>query len=145
MFFHVFQGIFYGATSTKPFVIPVPVQDGVQGGPTLDHLDVNYWVKQYGLGVYMTACRQLCCTFDRVPHTPGALDRHYTVFFERPAPATPRNRLVRKMVRLNGCMDVIKGSVLVMKDGLDGLIDMTHDDIVHTNFLINRWVQHLSS
>jgi hypothetical protein len=34
---------------------------------------------------------------------------------------------------------------LVMKDGLDGLIDMTHDDIVHTNFLINRWVQHLSS
>ncbi|KAG2104977.1 hypothetical protein BD769DRAFT_1393358 [Suillus cothurnatus] len=82
MFLHVFQGIFCGATSTKPFVVLVPVQDGVQGWPTLDHLDVNYWVKQYGLGVYTTACRQLRRTFDCVLHTPGALDGRYTVFFE---------------------------------------------------------------
>ncbi|KAG2131468.1 hypothetical protein BD769DRAFT_1386687 [Suillus cothurnatus] len=50
----------------------------------------------------------------------------------------PRNRLVRNMARLNGCTDVIRGSVLVMKEGHDGLIDMTHDDIVCSNFLINR-------
>ncbi|KAG1778656.1 hypothetical protein EV702DRAFT_1044512 [Suillus placidus] len=43
----------------KPHVVPVPVQEGVVIQPTVYHLDVNYWVKQYSLGVYMTASKRL--------------------------------------------------------------------------------------
>ncbi|KAG1791566.1 uncharacterized protein HD556DRAFT_1445199 [Suillus plorans] len=136
-YLHVFQGIFYGARSTQPFLVPVPVRDGAPTCPSLDDLDVNYWVKQYSLGVYTTARRCLQCTFDHVPHIPGVLDGLYTLFFERPAAATQRNRLIRKMARLNGCTEVIKGSLLVMKEGPRGLMDLMHNDIDHANLLIN--------
>jgi hypothetical protein len=119
-------------------VVPVPVRDGVDGPATPDNLDVNYWVKQHSLDVYTTARRRLRRSFDRLPHSSGELDGLYTLFFERPAAATPKNQLVRKMVRQIGCTDVILGSVLVIKEAHGGLKDMTHDDIVRTNLLINR-------
>ncbi|KAG1880596.1 hypothetical protein C8R48DRAFT_668031 [Suillus tomentosus] len=139
-FHRIFQGVFYGSSSSRPHLVPVPVRHGFRGQVSLDDLDVNYWVKQYTLGVHVTARRRLRRTFDHVPHTPCGLDGLYTIFFERPASATPKNKLVRQMVRLNGSTDVIKGSVLVMKEGREGVKDMMCDDILRTNFLINRLV-----
>ncbi|KAG0693616.1 hypothetical protein DFH29DRAFT_881329 [Suillus ampliporus] len=30
----------------RPFLVPIPVKDGIDSPPTLDDLDINYWVKQ---------------------------------------------------------------------------------------------------
>lgn len=134
----IVQGLFYGETCRKAYVVPVPVRDGVEGSPTLDHLDVNYWVKQHEVNSCSCTRRHLRRSFDSVPHAPGVLDGRYTFFFERPTDTTPKNVLVRALGRLNGCTQTIKGSVLVVKDGPSGFVDMTMNDVLRTNFLLVR-------
>ncbi|KAG1722120.1 hypothetical protein EDD22DRAFT_854228 [Suillus occidentalis] len=36
-------GAFYGSGCSRPYLIPVPVRDGVDRRPTLDDLDITYW------------------------------------------------------------------------------------------------------
>jgi hypothetical protein len=132
------QGIFYSKTCKKPYVVPIPLRDGVQGSPTLDHLDVNYWVKQHE--VDSCSCRRghLRRSFDSVPYFPGAIDGRYTVFFERPMNSTPVNTLVRVLSRMNGCTQTFRGSVLVVKEGPSGFVNMTPNDVLLCNFLLIR-------
>lgn len=93
----IVQGIFYGKACKKPYVVPIPVRDGVQGSATLDNLDVNYWVKQHEVNSCSCSRRHLRRSFDVVPHVPGALDGRYTLFFERPMDTLPKNLLVRAL------------------------------------------------
>ncbi|KAG1719369.1 uncharacterized protein EDB91DRAFT_1340947 [Suillus paluster] len=48
-FVQLIKGIFYGGQCHQPFLVPIPVKDGIDSPPTLDDLDINYWVKQYKL------------------------------------------------------------------------------------------------
>ncbi|KAG0691863.1 hypothetical protein DFH29DRAFT_877126 [Suillus ampliporus] len=45
-FIQLIKGIFYGGQCHRPFLVPIPVKDGIDSPPTLDDLDINYWVKQ---------------------------------------------------------------------------------------------------
>ncbi|KAG2114424.1 hypothetical protein DEU56DRAFT_919586 [Suillus clintonianus] len=42
-FLQLIKGIFYGAQCHRPFLVPIPVKDGIDKPPTLDDLDINYW------------------------------------------------------------------------------------------------------
>jgi hypothetical protein len=132
------QGIFYGRACKKPYMVLIPLQDGVWDLVTLDDLDVNYWVKQHEVESCSCRRRHLRRSFDAVPHTPGVLDGRYTVYFERPMDTTPLNALVRVLGRLNGCKQAIKGSVLIVKEGPSGFINMMANDILRSNLLLIR-------
>ncbi|KAG0692183.1 hypothetical protein DFH29DRAFT_882915 [Suillus ampliporus] len=63
-FIQLIKGIFYGGQCHRPFLVPIPVKDGINSPPTLDDLDINYWVKQYELyELNMTKQDQLIANF----------------------------------------------------------------------------------
>ncbi|KAG2737996.1 hypothetical protein P692DRAFT_20883016 [Suillus brevipes Sb2] len=80
----IIQGLFYGLACSKPFIVPVPVRDGVTSAATLDDLEVNYWVKQRGIGACTTSRRDLRRAFDRMPQSHDDLDANYIFYFDRP-------------------------------------------------------------
>lgn len=121
--------------------MPIPVRDGVERPPTLDDLDVNYWVKQHGLYEGMAMRRNLRRTFCRVPGSDFTLDGKYTLYFDRPQQSTPQNDLLTRMCRMSGSRETLRGSVIVVKQMQDSphhIVDMTKRDQLISNFLISR-------
>ncbi|KAG1838078.1 hypothetical protein DFJ58DRAFT_846201 [Suillus subalutaceus] len=53
---HIFQGLLYATACTQPYLVPVPIQNGVITLCTLQELKVNYWVHQRAFSA-TTACR----------------------------------------------------------------------------------------
>lgn len=144
MYSGIIQGLFYGLACSKPFIVPVPVRDGVTSAATLDDLEVNYWVKQRGIGACTTSRRDLRRAFDRMPQSHDDLDANYIFYFDRPMGSMQHNQLVRRLARLNGCTTFVRGSVLVVKKAETGFVNMTVDDILRTNFLFVRCVRSLN-
>ncbi|KAG1894492.1 uncharacterized protein F5891DRAFT_1195197 [Suillus fuscotomentosus] len=116
--------------------------------PTLDDLDVNYWVKQRHAADCTATRRHLCRTFTKVPGSHVTLDGHYTLYVETPHPSIRRSRLLSRMASMSGSRETFQGSVLVvkqMKDTPYHLMNMTKRDQLLANFLISRSVQVIAS
>ncbi|KAG1876999.1 hypothetical protein C8R48DRAFT_768564 [Suillus tomentosus] len=140
-FLQWFKGIFYGAGCRRPFRVPIPMNDGVKRVPRLNDLYVNYWVRQRDLDAVTCTREHLQRTFNSVPNSSLELDGSYTVFFERPDPQAMLNRLLERMARMTGRSTAVNGSILVVKQSLGSdrrIVDMTRDDMLVTNFIINR-------
>jgi hypothetical protein len=136
------MGVFYGAWCRRPFLVPIPVRDGVERPPTLDDLYVNYWVKQHGLDECTATRRNLRRTFCRVPGSDFTLDGKYTMYFDRPQQSTPQNDLLTRLCSMSGSRETLRGSVVVVKQAPDyphHIVDMTKRDQLISNFLIARY------
>lgn len=138
-FLPLVAGIFYGGGCQRPFLVPVPVRDGVARWPTLDDLDVNYWVKQCHADDCRATWRHLRRTFSRVPGSHVTLDGHYMLYVETPRPSIRRSRLLSRMAIMSGCQEAFQGSALVVKQAQDAphhITNMTKRDQLLVNFLI---------
>ncbi|KAG1778016.1 hypothetical protein EV702DRAFT_1221802 [Suillus placidus] len=144
-FLRSFKGVFYGTGCHRPFRVPIPVMDGVKRVPKLSDLYVNYWVQQRNLDAVICTRQHLQHTFNSVPHSTMELDGLYTVFFERSEEQAIPNRLLERMACMTGRSTALNSSILVVKQSLanDGqIIDMTRDDMLVSNFIINRLSGH---
>lgn len=136
---HIFKGIFYGSGCYRPFLVPVPVRDGVRGSPTLDDIDVNYWVKQHELRDCTASRRKLRRSFDTVPNVGTHLRGTYTLYFETTDQHQSVNHLLKHMSAMSGQHKQLYGSVLVIKqERTDCIVDCDKDDQLIVNFLIAR-------
>ncbi|KAG2749911.1 hypothetical protein P692DRAFT_20730620 [Suillus brevipes Sb2] len=140
-FLQLITGVFYGSDCTRPYLVPVPVRDGVERPPTLDDLDISYWVRQFEYRQCTASRRILRHTFDAVPYTGLSVGGQYTVFFEIPSDTSSQNELLSRMSKLSGCDETVLGSILVMKQSTDqALVDMTKGDQLVSNCLVSRYV-----
>ncbi|KAG1847115.1 hypothetical protein C8R48DRAFT_779324 [Suillus tomentosus] len=133
------QGVFYGVACYRPFLVPIPVIDGVKNA-TLDNLYVNYWVKQRDFNALTSTRQHLRHTFMSLPHFKYKLDGLYTVYFESPDNNSTTNRLLEHMARMSGMSTSIKGSVLVVKQALSTdlpVINMDKDDMLLANMMLS--------
>ncbi|KAG2113413.1 uncharacterized protein F5147DRAFT_650355 [Suillus discolor] len=148
-FMQIIKGVFYGAGCSWPFLVPIPVRDGVERSPTLDDLDVSYWVKQRDLYECTVTRHHLCRTFSRVPGFNVTMDGKYTLYFEKRQPSMAPSRVLRRMGSMGGCREALHGSVVLVKqtgDTPDVIVDMTKRDQLMANFLISslsRQIPHI--
>ncbi|KAG1849014.1 hypothetical protein F4604DRAFT_1973357 [Suillus subluteus] len=139
-FLQLIKGIFYGSACHRPFLVPIPVRDGVDRPPTLDDLDVTYWVKQHGFTHCTASHRVLRRSFNTLPQSDQILAGRYTMYFEIATPSSPQNRLLTRMLSMSGCHETVVGSVLIMKERPDfphPIVDMTKEDQLFANFLLS--------
>jgi hypothetical protein len=139
-FLQLIKGIFYGVACHRPFLVPIPVRDGVDRPATLDDIDVNFWVKQHELYDCSSTRRQLRRTFSKVPGFNIATEGKYTLYFEKPDPSLHRNKVLSRMSSMSGNEETIHGSVLVVKQMYDDpsyIVNMTKRDQLVANFLIS--------
>ncbi|KAG2082723.1 hypothetical protein BD769DRAFT_1683037 [Suillus cothurnatus] len=144
-FLQWFKGIFYGAACHRPFLVRVPVMDGIMRVPRLADLYVDYWVRQRDHDAVTCARRHLRKTFHSVPNSTMELEGTYTVFFEKGNGQSTTNRLLERMGRMTGKTSAVNGSILVVKQTLqpnEHIVDMTRDDMLITNFLISSALHH---
>ncbi|KAG2118720.1 uncharacterized protein F5147DRAFT_647870 [Suillus discolor] len=135
------KGVFYGAGCYRPFLVPIPVRDGVERSPTLDDLDVSYWVKQRDLYECTVTRRHLRRTFSGVPGFNVTMDGKYTLYFEKRQPLMAPSCVLRRMGSMGGCREALHGSVVLVKQTRDTpnvIVDMTKQDQFMANFLISR-------
>ncbi|KIK38222.1 hypothetical protein CY34DRAFT_15193 [Suillus luteus UH-Slu-Lm8-n1] len=121
-FKQTFTALFYGVACHRPFLVPVPVWDGVDQEPTLDDLYVTYWVSQHDIGACTASRHHLRHTFTTVPDINLTLENTYTVFLERPQESAVRNNVLVWMASMSGDHDSVgvKGSVLIVKQAVSG-------------------------
>lgn len=146
-FSHIFQGMFYGLACYRPFLVPVPVNDGISGPPTLDDLLVNYWIKQRAEDDCTATRQHLRQTFARIPHSDVPLDGLYTVFVESPRMGVQRNHVLQRIASLNGSQTNVthNGSILIVKQALStdhAMLNMKKNDMALVNFLMSRYVSY---
>lgn len=140
-FLQITTCLFYGADCSRPCLVPVPVRDGVHRAPTLDDLDVTYWVKQYEHGQCTVSRRILRCSFDSAPCSGLYIAGRYTIFLELPSVSSRPNRLLARMSNTSRGRESVTGSILVVKQRSDGsIVDMMNCDQNTSNFLISRYV-----
>ncbi|KAG2037609.1 hypothetical protein BDR03DRAFT_982231 [Suillus americanus] len=142
-FLQVIKGIFYGVGCYRPFLVPVPVQDGVDRPATLDDIDVNFWVKQRELYDCSSTRCNLRRTFTRVPGFNITIEGKYTLYFEKPDPSLHQNKVLSRILSMTGNKEAIHGSVLVVKQMFDDqsyIVNMTKRDQLVANFLISTSV-----
>lgn len=135
------KGAFYGAGCYRPFLVSIPVNDGVKTKPTLDDLYVNYWVRQRDPMALTSTRRHLRRTFDRIPHSDMAVDGLYTAYFESPDNDPLINHLFHLMSRMSGASTSVNKSVLVVKQSLSPgytIVNMNKDDLFLANTIIHR-------
>ncbi|KAG2145092.1 hypothetical protein BD769DRAFT_1636664, partial [Suillus cothurnatus] len=140
-FMQIITGLFYGSGCQRPFLVPIPVRDGVERSPTIDDLDVSYWVKQRELYECTVTRRHLRKTFGRVPGSNVAMEGRYTLYFEKDEPSSPQNNLINRMGGMSGSRERLRGSVVVIKETQNApkfIVDMTKDDQLMANFLLSR-------
>ncbi|KAG2051083.1 hypothetical protein BDR06DRAFT_1010636 [Suillus hirtellus] len=94
-YFQLCDGLFYGGGCQQPYVVQVPVQDGIETLPSLDELEVNTWVQQRDLDRSTFSRRRLQHTFVSVLHSVMELDAQYTFYFEDPEYGRPQNELLQ--------------------------------------------------
>jgi hypothetical protein len=127
-FLQLITGVFYGAACSRPYLVPVPVRDGIDRPPTLDDLE------------YTASRRILRRTFDTVPCSTVPIGGWYAVFFEIPSPSSPPNQLLARMSKMSGSHETVLGSILVIKQRADhAIVDMTKGDQTISNFLVSRY------
>ncbi|KAG1849113.1 hypothetical protein C8R48DRAFT_677160 [Suillus tomentosus] len=137
------KGAFYGAGCYRPFLVSIPINNGVKTKLTLDDLYVNYWVRQRDLMALTSTQWHLRRTFDRIPHADMAVDGLYTTYFEFPDNEPPINHLLHLMARMSGASTSVNGSILVVKQSLSPgypFINMNKDDLFLANAIIHRSV-----
>lgn len=140
-FLQIITCMFYGADCSRPFLVPVPVRDRVVRIPTLDDLDITYWVKQYEHRQCTASRRILRRSLESVPCSNVPIGGLYTVFFEIPSSSLRPNRLLLSMSNMIGSRETVTGSVLVVKQRLDrAIVDMSKGDQLVSNFLVSRYV-----
>ncbi|KAG2096023.1 hypothetical protein BD769DRAFT_1644377 [Suillus cothurnatus] len=140
-FMQIITGLFYGSGCQRPFLVPIPVRDGVERSPTIDDLDVSYWVKQRELYKCTVTRRHLRKTFGSVPGSNVAMEGRYTLYFEKDEPSSPQNNLINRMGGMSGSRETLRGSVVVIKETQNApnfIVDMTKDDQLMANFLLSR-------
>ncbi|KAG1880252.1 hypothetical protein C8R48DRAFT_683234 [Suillus tomentosus] len=104
------KGLFYGVVRYRPFLVPVPVRDGVERETTLDDLYVNYWVRQRNTDDCTATRRHLRRTFTTIPDSAMTLDNQYTLFLERPRTGMPTNHVLARMGSLSGDHEAVYSS-----------------------------------
>ncbi|KAG1772160.1 hypothetical protein EDD22DRAFT_842526 [Suillus occidentalis] len=139
-FLQLITGAFYGSGCSRPYLIPVPVRDGVDRRPTLDDLDITYWVRQFAYTQCTASRRILRHTFDSVPYPDVSIGARFTAFFEIPLETTQPNHLLNRMANMSGRHETVLGSVLVVKQTRDcEIVDMSKGDQVVSNFLVSSF------
>ncbi|KAG2147785.1 uncharacterized protein EDB93DRAFT_1104052 [Suillus bovinus] len=93
----IYKAAFYGVACYRPFLVPVPVIDGVKTKPTLNDLYVNYWVKQRDTNALTCTRQHMCHTFDSIPNCKMVIHALYTVFFDNPVNHFTTNHLLEHM------------------------------------------------
>ncbi|KAG1876932.1 hypothetical protein C8R48DRAFT_668950 [Suillus tomentosus] len=138
-YFRLCDGLFYGGGCQQPYVVQVPVRDGIETLPSLDELEVNTWVQQRDPDRSTFSRRRLRHTFVSVPHSAMELDAQYTFYFEDPEYGRPQNELLRRLARTCGFRRKLTGNLLVVKQGRGetrGFISITLQDAPVINLLI---------
>ncbi|KAG2029615.1 hypothetical protein BDR03DRAFT_278487 [Suillus americanus] len=70
------------------------------------------------------------------------LESQCTFFVESPRIAMPRNHILARMASMSGNQETVSGSILIVKQTRSvenaALMNITKDEIVLINFLLNR-------
>ncbi|KAG1764936.1 hypothetical protein EDD22DRAFT_845637 [Suillus occidentalis] len=109
----IYQGLLYVTACTRPYLVPMPVQDGVTASHTLQDLEYNALLNFL------------------VP-----LDDVYTFFYEDETNNPPPNSLVNNIAPHAPMQAQLDGNLLVVKEHGGLLVDILEDDVRLITFLL---------
>jgi hypothetical protein len=139
----LYRGLLYATACSRPILVDVPLQDGLDRLSTLDDLEVGFWVHQKKGTVDIASRSKYRKTYESLPNSSIALDDVYTLFFENNDKFPPPNILLDAVVPEVGSSVGLTGNVLVvkaMREDRREIVDMCEADLFLTNFVLRRSV-----